>query len=152
MDRDLLLADLNRDEEFVPYIYDDGAGPQARVIPGYKMIGNATLCTGWCPAKNPCTPDLNATITGYWADKTWASLAATAPWVSTLTEPRQRALCEMAFNLGVHGLMTFNTFLSLMQSGQYEAAAQDLETGTAWWKQVGERGPRIQALIKGETV
>jgi lysozyme len=55
-------------------------------------------------------------------------------------------LTNMAFNLGVHGLMGFNQFLSFVQAGNYSAAASDLET-TAWWDQVGTRGPKIQALI-----
>ena len=149
LDRDQLLADLNRDEnvggKFSPVVYDDATGEP--VVPGYVMKGNATLCTGWCPAKNPCTAELNTIITGYWVDKSDAALFATAPWIADQPEPVQRALANMAFNEGVHGLMGFTTFLSLIQQDQYDAAADDL-AGTAWFRQVKDRGPRIQALIR----
>lgn len=145
LDRAQLIADLTVDEKFVDHVYDDANG--SRVVPGYVMKGQATLATGWCPNTNPCPQDLNDIITGYWADKFTADLFAAAPWIKDQPEPVQRALINMSFNLGVHGLLEFSTFLHLVQTGRYGDAATDLSS-TTWYRQVGQRGPRIQALIR----
>ena len=49
-------------------------------------------------------------------------------------------LTDMAYNLGIEQLSTFDNFLSLLNSDK-EAAVADL-TNTAWFEQVGERGVR----------
>jgi lysozyme len=78
------------------------------------------------------------------------------PWWTRLEEPRQLALANMAFNLGVGPtpeqpegkLLGFKTFLSLLAGGDYAAAADDL-AGTRWASQVGARATRIIAVIRG---
>ena len=69
-------------------------------------------------------------------------------WWRTLSEPRSRALANMAFNLGPFGLASFHQFIGFMRVGSYALAARDL-TGTAWAQEVGERAKRIEALIIG---
>ena len=83
-----------------------------------------------------------------------ADIAATAkgldtalPWWRSLSDLRQDVFADMAFNLGVHGLLEFNTFLGLIKAGNYEAAADDL-AGTLWAKQVGHRAARIAEQLK----
>lgn len=146
MDRDLLLKDLEADEGYRPLLYDDATGKQWRK--GDAINGWPTIGIGWNIASTPLSLDRARIILGWMVDDKLGSLDAALPWLSGLSEPRQRAVANMAYNLGVTKLLKFDTFLSLLKSGQYEAAADDLET-TAWWKQVGPRGPRIQALIRG---
>ena len=50
-------------------------------------------------------------------------------------------LVDMTYNLGEAGLASFTTFNSLMESGQWDAAADDL-SGTLWCSQVGSRCTR----------
>ena len=56
-------------------------------------------------------------------------------------------LVDMTYNLGEGGLSSFNTFNSLMESGQWDAAADDL-SGTLWCSQVGSRCTRDQNQIR----
>ena len=56
-------------------------------------------------------------------------------------------LVDMTYNLGEGGLSTFNTFNSLMESGQWDAAADDLQ-GTLWCSQVGTRCTRDTNQIR----
>ncbi len=145
MNRDALLADLARDEGFRPYLYDDATGKplhQGDVIKGHPTVGY-----GWCPETAPCSPELAQHILGHFADEHWSGLITAAPWVVGLPEPCQRALANMAYQLGVSGLLKFNVFMSLMKDGKYKEASDDLET-TLWFKQSGDRAPRIQALIE----
>lgn len=148
MDRALLLAGLEQEEGYRPLLYDDATGRQ--VLKGSVLVGNPTIGIGWDVAATPISLARARIILGWMVDDKIGPLAAAAPWISDMSEPRQRALADMAYQLGVTGLLKFNTFMSLMQAGQYDQAAEDLET-TAWWDQVGERGPKIQALIKGAT-
>lgn len=48
------------------------------------------------------------------------------PWWRALNDARQDVLANMAFNLGLAGLLTFTTFLGFLQRGLYAQAALDL--------------------------
>ena len=56
-------------------------------------------------------------------------------------------LVDMTYNLGEAGLASFTTFNSLMEQGQWDAAADDL-SGTLWCSQVGSRCTRDQDQIR----
>lgn len=145
MDREKLADDLTNQEDFRSLLYDDATGKN--VVKGSVLQGNPTIGVGWNVAGRKCTPELARMILRYFITETWAELIDAAPWANSLPEPQARALCNMAFNTGVPVLMGFGTFLSLMQLGHYNEAAEDL-AGTLWFRQVGSRGPKIQALIK----
>lgn len=146
MDKKAIMVSLTQEEAFRAYVYDDATGQDLK--PGMVLRGNPTLAVGWNVAGRPCTSELAQMILSYHVDQTWNDLVATIPWVSTLPEPVQRALTDMAFNMrGAKQLLTFGIFMGLLQKGRYEDAAKDLET-TLWWSQVKSRGPKVQALIR----
>lgn len=70
------------------------------------------------------------------------------PWWTKLDEPRQRALCNMCFNMGITVLLGFKNSLALLERGEYEKAAANFAM-SKWAKQVGPRATRIVAVIKG---
>lgn len=146
MDKTALMLSLTEEEEFRGLAYDDKTGKT--IFPGTLVQGNVTVGVGWNISGRPCTYDLGQIILGYHVDQTWDDVKRTLPWVVDQPDPVQRALCDMAFNMrGAAQLKTFGTFLSLIQAGKYEEAAQDLES-TLWWSQVKRRGPRVQSLIR----
>ena len=147
MDRDLLLKDLEAEEGYRPLLYDDFNGKQ--VLKGAALIGNPTIGIGWNVAATPISLERARVILGWMVDDKLGPLNAALPWLAGLPEPVQRAVSNLAYNLGVTGLLKFDTFLSLLKAGQYVAAADDLAQ-TLWAKQVGNRAARICALIKGE--
>lgn len=64
------------------------------------------------------------------------------PWWNTLSEPRQRALANMTFNMGFSKLLGFRQMLNALQTGDYmEASKQALDS--EWARQVGDRAHRI---------
>lgn len=69
------------------------------------------------------------------------------PWWSGLTEPRQRALANMAFNLGIGGLLGFKKMLEAMRRGKYTEASEEA-LNSKWARQVGQRAGRISTLIR----
>lgn len=63
------------------------------------------------------------------------------PWWRRLSDTRQEALADMAFNLGMKRLQGFQKMLEALQRGQWqEAAAQCLDSRYA--RQVGNRAKR----------
>lgn len=76
-----------------------------------------------------------------------ADLNKYLPWYTQLSDARQRVLANMCFNMGVHGLLTFNHTLSSLQSGDYEAAALGMEK-SLWYGQVGDRAKRLVSMLR----
>jgi lysozyme len=69
------------------------------------------------------------------------------PWWTTLDVHRQVVLTNMAFNLGIHGLMKFEKFLLAVQQGDYERAAGEM-LDSLWAKQVHRRAVELAALMQ----
>lgn len=80
-------------------------------------------------------------------DRVEKGLDASLPWWRTQTDKRQRALCQMAFQLGLSGLLKFAKMLGAMQAGDYEeAAAQALDS--RWARQTPARAARVAEMIR----
>lgn len=140
-----LVSDLQRDEGWRASIYDDANGQPIK--PGVTVHGHPTIAWGFALDVAPLTQTEALPILTSRAAAAMNGLISAASWVASLSEPRQRALGNMAYNLGITGLMKFDNFMGLMQRGDFEEAADDLAT-TAWYGQVGGRAKRIQTLIK----
>ena len=76
-----------------------------------------------------------------------ARLVAALPWVAQAPDAVQEALTNMAFNLGLAGLLQFKTALGLLQSGAYVRAAEAL-LDSAWARQVGARAVRLAEMVR----
>ena len=69
-------------------------------------------------------------------------LARVLPWLSKLDPARRGVLLNMAYQMGVTGLLGFKTTLALVSAGKYqEAAAQMLQS--KWAKQTPARAQRL---------
>lgn len=64
-----------------------------------------------------------------------------------LDNERQYALLDMAFNLGIHGLLRFNKMLSAMALGNYKQAAEEC-LNSKYARDVGKRAERIAKTIE----
>ena len=69
------------------------------------------------------------------------------PWWRKMTDARQDALANMAFNLGIKGLLNFKNTLTFMQAGKYDAAAQGM-MASLWARQVGRRAARLAEMMR----
>lgn len=78
----------------------------------------------------------------------WGQLCVRLPWLLQAPEPVQEAVVNMAFNLGLAGLLGFKTTLGLMQGGSYAEAAEEM-LASRWAGQVGERARRLAAQVRG---
>lgn len=83
-------------------------------------------------------------------ERTAAELDRRLPWWRHLDEVRQRVVLNMAFNLGVSGLIGFRRTLAAISAGKFEDAASEM-LRSKWAEQVGERAQRLAAMMaRGE--
>lgn len=78
---------------------------------------------------------------------TLSKLRKALPWVDKLDETRQQIIGDMAFNMGVPGLLKWPIFLGQVQRGEYQAAARNMRS-TAWFRQVGHRAVRLVYMME----
>jgi len=67
-------------------------------------------------------------------------------WWRLLSDARQRVIINMAFNLGVDGLLTFKNTLAMIQSGNYAGAAGGM-LSSKWAGQVHDRAHRLADMM-----
>lgn len=76
-----------------------------------------------------------------------ARLYSLLPWLAALSPARRGVFENMAFNMGVDGLMEFKQTLRLAQEGNYDDASQEMLKST-WATQVGDRSQRLSLQLK----
>lgn len=77
-------------------------------------------------------------------------LDAHCAWWRFLDPTRQAVLVDMAYNMGIAGLMTFNEFLTALNVGDWPTAAKDMME-SKWQAQVGKRAVFLQeAILTGQ--
>ena len=130
----LIEADLERDEGYRQHPYKDTAGK--------LTIGIGLNLTDVGLTHDEALSILRGRVSGL-----DAQLDGLLPWYDDLSEPRQRALVNMAFNLGVNGLMGFRDMIEALKDRDYESAAAEA-LASKWAGQVGIRAVRIATLIK----
>ena len=69
------------------------------------------------------------------------------PWFSALDEVRQGAILNMAYNLGVTGLLHFPHMVSALGKMDWEVSAQEM-LSSIWATQVGDRAKRLATQIR----
>lgn len=80
-------------------------------------------------------------------DEVVAALRDRLPWFDSLNEARQGVLANMAFNLGVDGLLGFKRTLALVERGDYDSASVEMLDST-WARQVGQRAQRLSEQMR----
>ena len=69
------------------------------------------------------------------------------PWTKALSEPRQAALLNMCFNMGIFGLLTFKKALAAIQAEAWDVAAAEI-LHSKYADQVGPRAHRVIQQLK----
>jgi len=135
-----------------PFLIDDLESDEGLRLHAYQdSVGVWTI--GWGHTGPEVLPGLTWTSDeahdGLVADiaRTQNQLDARLPWWRTLNDVRQDVIVELAFNLGVGGLLTFHNTLAAVQAGNWQLAASDMLL-SKWAKQVGERAMRLANLME----
>jgi len=132
-----IIDQLRRDEGEVLHAYTDSRG--------YTTIG-----VGVCiDARVNCgiTKAESDILTQNRVDRITTQLEQQLPWFAELDAARQGAITNMAYNMGVEGLLKFRQTLEYIQQGNYEAAAAEM-LHSVWAQQVGDRAQRLSEQIR----
>lgn len=132
-----LTKQLRRDEGEVLHVYNDSLG--------YATIGVGRLIDK--RKGGGITPEESAYLLSNDIDKREAELLRRAPWMANLDPVRFGALLNMAFQMGVDGLLGFKNTLAMVRAGDYDSAAAGMLEST-WAKQTPERAKRISDQMK----
>ena len=68
-------------------------------------------------------------------------------WYTSQSEIRRRVLIDMAFNLGVSGLLKFQNMIGALEVGNYKVAAEEM-LDSKWAEQVGSRAKRLANMME----
>lgn len=79
--------------------------------------------------------------------RTKVDLFKALPWAYNLDEARQAVLLNMAFNMGVEGLLHFKQTLAAVESGEWKFAAAYM-LDSKWAKQVGNRAVYLAKVME----
>lgn len=149
----ILVQELRFDEgvRYTPYL-DSRGNPTVGV--GHNLNASP-LPAGWT---YPLTDDqvnqlMDADLLNVYHD-----LDRDLPWWEQLCDVRQRVMCNMAFNMGINGLMTFRNTLLAIRQGRYADAASGMKK-SLWAQEVGDRAARLARMmldgpnyVEGETM
>jgi len=139
LDRDQLIKDLERDEGFVPHVYQDTLS--------FWTIGYGFMVDQRKGGQIP------RDVADYWLEylvrNISSELDARLPWLADQPEPVVRALHNMAYQMGVRGLLNFRRMLAALEAGNRTEAAREA-LNSRWATQTPNRAQRIADLIRGK--
>lgn len=135
-----LLEQLKRDEGVVPYAYEDSLG--------YWTIGVGFLID---KRKGGGLDDAEIDfILHHRLRAKYNALVAALPWLAHLDDVRMAALQNMAWQIGVNGVLAFKNMIAALEQGDW-AAAKIHALDSRWAKQTPERANRVaEQLCTGE--
>ena len=127
-----LRQQLIRDEGSVSHAYEDSLG--------FTTIGVGRLIDSR-RGGGLRDSEIDFLLSNDIAEKT-AQVLAALPWASKLSETRRAVLINMAFQLGICGLLKFKRALGLIEDGQYKEASIEMVEST-WARQTPARATRL---------
>lgn len=139
-----LIPQLAVEEDKLTYLYDDVTGK--RFVKGMTLVGNLTIAIGVNLMEGFDAEEV-IWVSTHRAQKKIDELVVFS-WYTAQDEVRQCALADIAFNLGVNGLLHWPHFLSYMSDKNYPAAYKEIVGNSVWVGQVHlERAQRIEGMI-----
>jgi lysozyme len=137
-----LKDQIKRDEGVVRHAYEDSLG--------FTTIGVGRLIDvrrggGLSPM------EIDYLLTNDISEKS-AQVLEALPWARDLNEPRMAVLINMAFQMGIRGLLGFPGMLRAVKAGDYKAAAEHM-LDSKWEQQTSTRAHRLaDQMESGEWV
>ncbi len=148
MTKTLLIDELVRDEGEKLTVYDDATGKPIK--PGSVVVGHPTIAVGRALDTNGVTPTESRYLLSNSIDVTVEALRESLKWFDSLSDVRQRVLANMAYNLGVNGLLKFQDMLRYCEEQRWGLAADEM-VDSSWYSQVGERAERLEAMMRTDS-
>jgi lysozyme len=129
-----LIASLQAHEGFRALVYDDKTGQP--LTSGDTIQGNPTIGYGWALNKLPMSRGQAAAHLRETVQEVVFELQHRLPWMNDLDDVRQAVLFEVAYNMGVAGVLGFTKMLAALRRHRYDEAAMEL-LDSKWRVDVG---------------
>lgn len=110
-------------------------------------LGYLTIGVGRCLDKKGISEEEAMILLMNDIDEVADQLDRNIPWWRDLDDVRQRVLLDMGFNLGAWGLMKFRKFLTHLQGGRYNSAANEM-LNSKWAGQVKGRATALAQMMR----
>ena len=137
----MLEDQLERQESYRRFVYDDATGQE--IVPGYTVQGNPTIGYGRDLMTEGISKEEAMVLLRHDIDRAWREVTSHLPWAeSQLSVIRFAVLVNMAFNVGLQGLLGFTQMLSALQAGNYEQAAKAM-LDSLWYQQTEGRAQAL---------
>lgn len=118
-----------------------------RLKPYRDTLGKLTIGVGRClDTKGITNAEAMQLLDNDIAD-VFNDLMARTSWFRFLDPARQVAMCDMAFNLGINGVLNFHDMCAALERKDYNTAAKEM-LDSLWHKQVGKRAEELAEIIK----
>lgn len=124
-------------------IVDEGC----KLIPYKDSVGLLTIGIGRCLDRKGISRDEADLMFDNDAYDAIEKCQNQIPFFGRLDTIRQCVLVDMAFNLGIGGLLKFKNMLAAIEQGNYERAAEEM-ISSAWYSQVGNRARRLEQMMR----
>ena len=136
------------DSEGIPTI---GVGFNLKRADAKKQIENLTLDYKKVLAGDQALTDTQIdTLLDADIDTAISSSKSVFPKFTDLSDVRQRVLVDMMFNLGKSKFEVFKDMIAAVKAGKYNVAADEMKD-SKWYKQVKDRGPRLETMMRTDT-
>lgn len=121
-----------------------------RLRPYTDTRGKLTIGCGRNLTDKGISPDEMDYLLDHDIEEAKRGVLTALPWAMGLDEPRFAVLVNMAFNMGLRGMLGFRKMLEAVAQADYESAAAELLDST-YAQQVGQRAQRLaRQLVTGE--
>lgn len=150
IDQTKLAGDLEQDEGSRLRVYRCSQGFLTIGIGHNLEAGPVTLDGVTFDASTTViTPDQQRALFAHDMDRVLVALDARWPWWRDLPEPWQRALANMAFQMGINGLSKFRAMWAALKQRDGTGAHREA-LRSRWARQTPNRAARVAALFLEE--
>jgi lysozyme len=118
-----------------------------RQKPYRDTVGKLTVGHGFNLDDTGIYEDESKMLLSMRLDKTYKELEKALPWVAQLDPVRKAVVVDMAYNLGLVGLLGFKNTLADIKAGDY-VGASDRMLQSKWASQVKGRAVRLSTMMK----
>lgn len=117
------LDELKSDEGLRLKAYDDATG--AEIVPGYQMKGHPSIAYGRALDTNGITVDEAEYLLTNSVDY-YEALLGIQPWWKALDTVRQGVITNLAYNIGLAGVLSFRHMIAAIQARNWPQARAEL--------------------------
>lgn len=116
------------------------------LVPYKDTLGKLTIGVGRCLDTQGISQDEAQYLLDNDIENVVAKVNSSLPWVQSLDDRRRDVLYEMAFQLGINGLLGFKNTLAAINANNWSSASVAM-LNSAWHKQTPKRCEELANII-----